>query len=228
MGHIRRPMARYLWPQGKVMIDVVLPVLNERQALTWVLGRMPAGYGAIVVDNGSTDGSGQWARQLGAVVVYESARGFGSACFAGLMASSAPIVCFMDCDASLDPMDLPTVSDPIAQGRADLVLGARAPEPGAWPPHARIANRVLATMVNRRIRAHLSDIGPMRAARRGALVDLALTDRRSGWPLEMVLKADRAGWTIEEVSVPYRPRIGASKVTGTARGVIQAVDDMRR
>src|SRR3954452_24588489 len=108
------------------------------------------------------------------------------------MASSAPIVCFMDCDASLDPMDLPTVSDPIAQGRADLVLGARAPEPGAWPPHARIANRILATMVNSRHPAHRSDIGPMPAAHRCPLVNLALTDRRAGCPLEMVLKADRA------------------------------------
>jgi len=210
------------------MIDVVLPALNEREALSWVLGRMPAGYRAIVVDNGSTDGSGDQARQLGALVLCESQRGFGSACFAGLMASTAPIVCFMDCDASLDPMDLPTVSNPIETGRADLVLGARAPEPGAWPRHARIANRVLATAVNRRIDAHLSDLGPMRAARREALVNLALTDRRSGWPLEMVLKADKAGWAIEEVAVPYRPRVGTSKVTGTARGVMQAVRDMRR
>jgi glycosyltransferase involved in cell wall biosynthesis len=210
------------------MIDVILPVLNEVEALGWVLARMPNGYRAIVVDNGSTDGSGHRARELGAQVVHEARRGFGSACFAGLMAATEPIVCFMDCDASFDPGDLSTVSQPVESGRADLVLGARAAERGAWPWHARMANRVLAQMVNWSIASHLSDLGPMRAARRVDLVNLALTDRRSGWPLEMVLKADRAGWKIEEVSVPYRPRIGTSKVTGTARGVVQATRDMRQ
>ncbi|MCU1345370.1 MAG: glycosyl transferase family 2 [Acidimicrobiia bacterium] len=210
------------------VIDVILPVLNEVDALGWVLERMPAGYRPIVVDNGSTDGSGDRARALGALVVRETQRGFGAACFAGLSAATEPIVCFMDCDASFDPADLPRVSGAVEAGQADLVLGARSPERGAWPWHARLANRVLARLVNRRIGGRLTDLGPMRAARRLDLLGLDLTDRRSGWPLEMVLKADRAGWKIEEVSVPYRPRIGVSKVTGTARGVVQATRDMRR
>ena len=66
----------------------------------------------------------------------------------------------------------------------------------------------------------------MRAARRSRLVALGITDRRSGWPLEMVLRAERAGWRVDEVVVPYRPRAGRSKVTGTVRGTVQAVRDM--
>src|SRR6476659_5648778 len=126
------------------MPDVVLPVLDERRALPWVLERMPAGYVPIVVDNGSTDGSGELAASLGARVVHEPQPGFGAACWAGLQAAGAELVCFMDCDGSFDPRELPRVADPVAAGTADLVLGARRPTTrGAWPLHARAANRLL-------------------------------------------------------------------------------------
>lgn len=210
------------------MPDVVLPVLNEAEALGWVLGRMPPGYYPIVVDNGSTDGSADIARGLGARVVEEAARGFGAACYAGLTAATADIVCFMDCDSSLDPAELPTVVAPVARGKADLVLGERRPQKGAWPPHARAANRLLAFEIRRRTGVQLVDIGPMRASRRRALLELELTDRGFGWPLEMVLAAARAGWHILEVPVVYRARSGRSKVTGTVRGTIRAVRDMKR
>jgi glycosyltransferase involved in cell wall biosynthesis len=209
------------------MIDVVLPVLNEREALPSVLGAMPRGYHPIVVDNGSTDGSGDLARELGATVVHEPTPGFGAACFAGLTSARRDIVCFMDCDGSLDPRDLPKVADPVGAGDADLVLGARILERGSMPPHARLANRVIAFELRRRTAARLTDLGPMRAARRQALLDLELADRRFGWPLEMVLKADAAGWRIAEVPVPYRARAGKSKVTGTVKGTLRAIQDMR-
>ncbi|MBK9179738.1 MAG: glycosyltransferase family 2 protein [Acidimicrobiales bacterium] len=210
------------------MPDVVLPVLDEALALPWVLGRMPDGYRPIVVDNGSTDGSAQVARALGAEVVAEPRRGFGAACWAGLQAATAPVVCFMDADASLDPADLPAVADPVAAGCADLVLGARLADRGAWPTHARLANRYLARTVARRTGIALTDLGPMRAAQREGLLALGIADRRSGWPLEMVLRAARAGWRIGEVGVPYRARAGRSKVTGTIRGTARAVQDMQR
>jgi glycosyltransferase involved in cell wall biosynthesis len=211
-----------------VAVDVVLPVLDEVDAIPWVLGRMPPGYRALVVDNGSTDGSADVAAALGATVIAEPRRGFGAACWAGLAHATADIVAFMDCDGSLDPVRLPDIAGPVAAGRADLVVGARDAEAGAWPLHARIANRWLAREVRRRTGASLSDLGPMRAARRQPLLDLGLVDRRSGWPLEMVLVAATAGWAIDEVHVPYRPRRGRSKVTGTLTGTLGAVRDMRK
>ena len=208
------------------MPDVVLPVLDERDALPWVLERMPGGYTPIVVDNGSRDGSGALAAQLGARVVVEARPGFGAACWAGLTAARADVVCFMDCDASFDPRELPRVADPVAAGRADLVLGARSAAPGAWPAHARLANAVLGWELRRRAGIPLRDLGPMRAARRAELLGLGVEDRRFGWPLEMVLRAAAAGWRIDEVVVGYWPRAGRSKVTGTVRGTVRAVRDM--
>jgi glycosyltransferase involved in cell wall biosynthesis len=209
------------------MIDVILPVLDEAGALPWVLARMPAGYRAIVVDNGSTDGSATIARRLGATVVEERQRGFGAACFAGLAAATTSVVCFMDSDATLDPTELPSLTAPVLAGEADLVIGRRRPDKGSWPIHARIANAYLARAVTRRTGIRLHDLGPMRATGRTELLGLGLRDRRSGWPLEMVLVAGRAGWRLEERSVRYLRRTGRSKVTGTARGTIQAIGDMR-
>lgn len=213
--------------RGPAGVDVVLPVLDERDAIPWVLERMPPGYRPIVVDNGSTDGSADVARRAGAKVVEEPRRGFGAACFAGLRAADAQWVAFMDCDASLDPSDLPVVAAGVLDGSFDLVLGARDAARGAWPVHARAANRYLARSLRRRFGWTITDMGPMRVAGREALLALDLQDRRSGWPLEMLLRAGQQHWTVGEVAVPYQPRKGRSKVTGTVRGTAQAVRDMR-
>ncbi|GAA4378379.1 glycosyltransferase family 2 protein [Agromyces bauzanensis] len=210
-------------------IDLVLPCLDEEGALPWVLGRLPDGVRAIVVDNGSTDDSAAVARDLGALVVTEPRRGFGAAAHAGLEAADAPLVAFCDADASLDPAELPRLAAPLDRGEAELVLGRRRPTTsGAWPLHARLANRVLASRVSRRIGIRLRDLGPMRVAATSSLRALALRDRRSGYPLEMVLRAAAAGWRIREVDVAYAPRVGRSKVTGTVRGTITAIADMSR
>jgi glycosyltransferase involved in cell wall biosynthesis len=210
-------------------------VLDEAEALPGVLWRMPAGFEPIVVDNGSTDGSGEVARSLGARVVVESRRGFGAACYAGLCAAHSQLVCFMDCDGSLDPRELSLVCEPVADRDLDLCLGARTLTPGAaagagasaWPWHARLANRALARELRRRTDARLTDLGPMRACRREALVGLGLRDRAFGWPLEMVLRAGTAGWRIGEVPVAYGPRVGGrSKVSGSVRGTARAVRDL--
>src|SRR3569833_3849977 len=155
------------------MIDVVLPCLDKTKTLPWVLGRMPTGYRAIVVDNGSSDGSPEVAAAYGARGVHESRRGVVSACHAGLRAATGDIVCFMDADASLDPEELPKVTRLLAEGNA-LALGRRRPTGrGAWPPHARLGNAVVARRIG------LRDLGHMRAARRERLLALGLTDRRS-------------------------------------------------
>ena len=207
---------------------MVLPALNEAEAIPSVLAGLAPGFRPIVVDNGSDDGTADIAEACGATVVREPRRGFGAACWRGLLEATAPVVCFMDCDASLDGADLPAVAGPIERDEADLVLGARRPEPGSWPRHARLANRALAFELRRRTGVPLTDLGPARAARRDPLLELGIEDRRFGWPLEMILRAAAAGWRITEVGVRYSPRIGRSKVTGTLSGTVKAVADMAR
>lgn len=210
-------------------VDLILPCLNEAAALPWVLGRLPAEVRAVVVDNGSTDGSREIAADLGATVVSCSLRGYGAACQAGLEASTASVVAFLDADASLDPRQLIRVTAPVLTGQVDLMLGRRRPvSRKAWRWHLQLANAELSRRIRRRTGVRLHDLGPMRAAHREALLGLGLQDRRSGYPLETVVRAADAGWRIAEVDVDYLPRSGRSKVTGTPLGAARAVRDMTK
>ena len=210
-------------------VDLVLPCLNEAAALPWILERLPAGVRAIVVDNGSTDGSPEIAARLGATVVPCDLKGYGAACHAGLEAAESDVVAVMDADASLDPQQLSRVTAPVLADRADLVVGRRRPVTrGTWAWHLRLANLELSRRIRRRTGVALHDLGPMRAGRRTALLELGLTDRRSGYPLETVVRAADAGWRIAEVDVDYLPRSGRSKVTGTPLGAARAVLDMSK
>jgi len=211
--------------------DVVLPCLNEAPALAWLLQRMPAEYRPIVADNGSTDGSADVARRLGARVVTVPQPGYGAAVHAGILAAEPAdgLVCVMDADGSFDPGDLPLVADPVRGGAARLAVGRRRPAGrGTWPPHARLGNAVLAHRLRRTTGLRVHDIGPMRAARRDDLLSLGLRDRRFGYPLELLIAAARAGWEVIEVDVAYHPRAAGtrSKVTGTVRGTARAIRDM--
>jgi glycosyltransferase involved in cell wall biosynthesis len=209
-------------------MDVILPCLDEAAALPWVLSRIPAGYHAIVADNGSTDGSAAVAKEYGAEVVLVQQRGFGAACHAGIEAATSEVVCVMDADASLDPQQLPRVTAAVLDGTTDLMLGRRRPTSRvSWPLHARLGNMALARTLRRSSGLMLRDLGPMRAFHRDALLGLHLIDRRFGYPLEMVTSGAAAGWRIDEIDVDYLPREGASKVTGTLRGTLRAVKDMR-
>lgn len=209
-------------------IDVVLPCLDEAAALPGVLSALPAGYRAVVVDNGSTDGSPEIARQHGALVVAEPRRGYGAAVHTGIVSSRSAVVCVLDADGSLDPGELPPLVDLVRRGAADLVVGRRVPsEPAAWPRHARWGNAALASLVRRR-GLDVRDIGPMRVGHRARLLELGMTDRAFGYPLELLLRAARAGWRVQEIDVTYRPRAAGtkSKVSGTIRGTLRAVRDM--
>lgn len=224
----RPPWCTYRRRMDSRPIDVILPCLDEVEALPWVLGRMPGWARPIVVDNGSTDGSAELARELGATVVVAAQRGYGAACHVGLEAATADLVAFMDADASLDPRQLSRLMGAYQGGR-HLVTGRRVPRSaGAWPWPLRLANRAVVLGLRRRCGVRLRDIGPMRLAPRAHLLELNVSDRRSGYPLETVLRAVRAGWAIDEVDVDYRPRSGRSKVTGTPRGAAQTVRDMSR
>ena len=209
-------------------VDVVLPCLDEAAALPGVLAAMPPGYRAIVVDNGSRDGSPRVAVEHGATVVYEPRRGYGAAVHTGLTAASTDVVCVLDCDGSLDAADLPRLVAAVRDGDAELAVGRRVPASrGAWPWHARAGNAVLARSLRRR-GLPVNDIGPVRAGRREALLDLGVTDRAFGYPLELLLRAHAAGWRVVEIDVAYHRRAAGtrSKVSGTVRGTLRAVRDM--
>lgn len=208
-----------------------MPCLNEAAALPQVLAGLPSGYRAIVADNGSSDGSPEISAAHGAQVVHVPQRGFGAAVHAGLEAATSDVVCIVDADGSFDLRELPKVADPVLSGQTDLMLGRRIPTgAGAWPWHARQANRLLAWRLRRGLGVPLHDLGPMRAVGRIRVMELELRDRRFGYPLEMIVAAARQGWRIHEVPVRYAPRAEGtrSKVTGTVRGTARAVRDMAK
>jgi glycosyltransferase involved in cell wall biosynthesis len=180
-----------------------------------------------VVDNGSTDATAEVAAAAGARVVREPRRGFGAACWAGVLASpDADVVAFADADGSFDGADLALVAGPVLRGEADLVVGSRvsgARQPGAMSTLALMENRLLGLACRVLFGVALTDLGPFRAIRRDRLVALGVRDRGQGWPLEMVGRAGRAGMRVVEVPVSYRPRAGGrSKVSGSLRGTVGA------
>ncbi len=206
-------------------VDIVLPCLDEAEALPGVLAAMPAGYRVLVVDNGSTDDTVAVATACGATVVSEPRRGYGAAVHAGLLAATADLVGVLDADGSLPPQALPQLVAEAANG-TDLAVGRRIPQAGAWPWHARAGNIVLAAVL-RHQGLPVHDIAPIRVGRRQALLDLGVTDRACGYPLELLLRAGAAGWRVREFDVEYRPRAGGrSKVSGSVRGTVRAARDM--
>lgn len=209
-------------------VDVILPCLDEAGALPWVLSRLPAGYRAVVVDNGSRDGSPEIAAALGALVLHEPQPGYGAAVHRGLTGSTAEVVAVIDCDGSLDPAELPALVHRIRSGAVDLVCGRRVPrERSVWPWHARWGTTLLAALISIGARTRLHDIAPVRVARRDDLVALDLRDRRCGYPLETLLRATDRGWRIQEVPVGYGRRAAGtrSKISGTVRGTRIAAGD---
>ncbi|MEB3983622.1 glycosyltransferase family 2 protein [Mycobacterium sp. 663a-19] len=206
-------------------VTVVLPCLNEEESLPGVLAAIPAGYRALVVDNNSTDATATVAGRHGADVVAEPRAGYGSAVHAGVVAATTPIVAVIDADGSMDPGELPRLV--AALERADLVIGRRRPVPGLhWPWVARLGTVVMSWRLRTRHGLPVHDIAPMRVARREALLELGVADRRSGYPLELLVRAATAGWRVVELDVSYGPRTGGkSKVSGSLRGSITAIVD---
>jgi glycosyltransferase involved in cell wall biosynthesis len=210
-------------------VTVVLPCLNESESLPGVLAALPAGYVALVVDNNSTDGTADVARRCGARVVEEARPGYGAAVHAGIEAASTPIVAVLDGDGSLDPGDLPALVTELDRG-ADMAVGRRRPGPGVrWPWHARLGTTAVSWRLRTRHGLPVHDIAPMRVARRDAVLALGVTDRRSGYPLELLMRAADAGWLVVERDVGYESRTGGkSKVSGSLRGSVHAAVDFWR
>ncbi|MCZ0727392.1 glycosyltransferase family 2 protein [Mycolicibacterium iranicum] len=210
-------------------VTVVLPCLDEAASLPGVLTAIPHGYRALVVDNNSTDGTAEVARSHGATVVAETAPGYGAAVHAGVVAATTPIVAVLDGDGSLDPRDLPALVADVEAG-ADMATGRRRPTPGLkWPWHARLGTAAVSWRLRQRHGLQVHDIAPMRVARRDALLALGVVDRRSGYPLELLVRAAQAGWSVTERDVDYGPRTGGtSKVSGSVRGSAIAAWDFWR
>lgn len=217
----------FVVPHVDQSIDVVLPCLNEAAALPAVLARIPGGYRAIVVDNGSTDGSAEVAAAQGAVVVHEPRRGYGAAVQAGLAAASREAVAVLDADGSLDPYVLPSMVAVLAAGKVDLVVGRRVPaRPRALSRATRLGNAVLAAALRRR-GVPVRDIARVRVARRARLLELGASHPGAGYSLQLLLLAGRAGWRLHETDVACGPRVRrGSAVPGSLRGSVRAARDM--
>jgi glycosyltransferase involved in cell wall biosynthesis len=215
-------------------VAVILPALNEAESLPRVLADLPAVGIVLVVDNGSQDGTADVARQHGARVVDEPQRGYGAACLRGLAtlrrwidegSAAVEIVVFIDADYSDYPERLPQLVEPIRTDHADFVLGSRLSgvrERGAMPPQSVWGNRLACSLMRFLFREHYTDLGPFRAIRWTSLEQLAMEDTGFGWTIEMQIKAARQGLRIQEVPVPYRRRIGQSKISGTISGTFRA------
>ena len=209
-------------------ISVIIPVFNEQDAIEKVIGDIPDNLPTeiIVVDNGSTDQTAKLAAAMGARIVRENRRGYGSACLAGIAATGEPdIVVFLDGDYSDHPNEMPDLIAPILENRADLAIGSRVlgnSEPGALMIQARFGNRLATSLIKILFGVSYTDLGPFRAIRYGALMDLNMRDKTFGWTVEMQVKAAKQALKIQEVPVSYRKRIGVSKITGTLKGTLKA------
>jgi glycosyltransferase involved in cell wall biosynthesis len=209
-------------------ISVVIPTLNEAQAIGEVVGAVPQDWvqDIFVVDNGSTDDTSEQATLAGARVIHEPRRGYGAACMAGAKAArDSDIIVFLDGDRSDDPRQLDAIAMPVVQDQADLVIGSRIGgklEKGAMPLHGQLGNRLIVFLLRLLYGVNVTDMGSFRAIKTDDLFDLKMEQMTYGWPSEMVVKAARKGLRIQSVPINYRRRIGVSKVTGSLKGTIMA------
>jgi len=211
--------------------ELILPCRDEAAALPALLALVPAELDVIVVDNASSDGTGEVARRGGARVVREEQPGYGAAVHAGVMAARAEWVAVMDGDGSLDPREVLPLLRCVQLGEATMAVGRRRPSaPGVWPWHARAGNAAVLRWLRRRTGLSLHDIAPVRVCRREMLLDIGVLDRRFGYPVELLVRAHRAGWRLREMDVAYRPRAAGtrSKVSGSVVGSLQAARDFAR
>ncbi len=210
-------------------ISIIIPALNEAESIGHVVAEVPWHLIAecIVVDNGSSDGTGGIASAAGARVV-QAPRGYGTACLAGVAAAlpASDILVFMDGDGSDVIADLPRLIAPIAAGTADFVLGSRVKgnrAPGSMLPSQIFAGHLVGFLLRHLQGVRYTDMGPFRAIRRSSLDQLHMAELTYGWNLEMQIKAAQHKLRIQEITVDYRARIGGvSKVSGDWKASIKA------
>ena len=212
-----------------MIVAAIIPALDEETAIGALLEAIDRTRvrDVIVGDNGSRDRTAEVAASRRAHVVRVEERGYGAACAGALGALAADVdtILFMDADGSDDPAEIPLLLEPIAAGRADLVIGSRAlgtVEPGALTPQQRFGNWLATRLIALIYHHRYTDLGPFRAIRREVLERIDMRDRRYGWTVEMQIRALQLGSRVAEVPVSYRRRVGRSKISGTVTGVIKA------
>lgn len=211
---------------------VIIPAQNEQESIGLVIADLPKVATVIVVDNGSTDQTASIAREAGCEVVSEPVAGYGKACLAGLAALERiseqveiEFVAFVDGDYSDHVHRLPELLDLLVTDQADFALGSRMlgeREPGAMPAQATWGNRLACFLMKVVWQTDYTDLGPFRVIRAEALRGLEMQDVNFGWTVEMQVKASVANLRTQELPVPYRRRVGVSKISGTVSGTIRA------
>lgn len=215
-----------------MIVDVVIPALNEEKSIGHVLADIPRELvrHIVVVDNGSSDCTAGVAEAAGAIVLREPEKGYGAACLKGIawsLGQTTPpdVVSFLDADYSDHPQQLPEVLAPIERDKADLVIGSRAlgeRESGSMTAPQVFGNWLATRLLRLFYGVQFTDLGPFRAIRRTSLEQIGMVDRNFGWTVEMQLKAAKHKLRCVEVPVNYRRRIGKSKVSGTVKGTVMA------
>jgi glycosyltransferase involved in cell wall biosynthesis len=209
-------------PPQPLLVDLVVVARNCAGSLGPVLASVPSRElrSVVVVDNGSADTTPLVARDAGAVLLHETSDGHGAACRRALshlesLPQPPDVVVFMSGDGGDDPRDIPALLEPVRSASAELVVGTRAAGPGT------VADRALIGLIGLIYRHRFTDLGRFRAIRFPALVALGLTDRGSGWDVEMQVKALRFGLRI--VEVPVSSSAGAVEPVSRATEIGRAV-----
>ncbi len=206
---------------------VIIPALNEEESIGKVIAEIPNWVDRIIVaDNGSTDQTAERARNAGADIASAPQQGYGSACLAGIAeAGETDIIVFVDGDLADYPDRMDTLVDPITRDGVDMVIGSRVlggAEAGSLTVAQRFGNWLACRLIRMIWGVHHTDLGPFRAITHKALERLRMADQDFGWTVEMQVKAAQQKLNVIEVPIPYRKRIGVSKISGTIKGTFAA------
>jgi glycosyltransferase involved in cell wall biosynthesis len=210
-------------------VTLVIPTLNEEEAIGPLLARLPKGAvdRVIVADGGSSDRTAERARAHGATVI-DAGRGYGRACWQGALAAgeACEIVVFMDGDGADKPELIARLTASITAGDSDFVIGSRLKgrrEKGSMSAHQIFAGLALGAAMRLAYGVRYSDMCAFRAIRRSSLIGLGMREMTYGWNIEMQMRAAAAKLRIIEMPVDYGLREGGvSKVAGSLRGTLRA------
>ena len=210
-------------------ISVIIPALNEEKSISKVISSIPKYVSEIiVVDNGSTDKTSKIAKLKGALILFESKKGYGHACIKAiefLKFNPPNIIVFLDGDYSDYPEEMDLLINPIIKNKYEFVMGARIKklrEPGSMTLQQVFGNFLACFLLKVLYGVNFKDLGPFRAIKWESLQKLKMKDKTFGWTIEMQLKAIKHKLKYLEVPVKYRNRIGKSKISGTLTGTIMA------